>query len=91
MSKQKVPVELQVILRDLAIVESDEGRLLAKVHTRAALQVNDYIQIMLSKFQVRRTANASLHTSMAETRLVLNGVQHGDDGGEQQHEAEMVV
>jgi hypothetical protein len=91
MSKQKVPVELQAILRELAIVESDDSRLLAKVHTRAALQVNDYIQIMLSKFQVRRIANASLLTSMEETRLVLHGVQHGEDGGEQQHEAEVVV
>jgi hypothetical protein len=91
MSKTKVPVELQAILRDLAIVEPDDRRLLAKVHTRAALQVNDYVKIMLSKFQVHRTANASLHTSMAETRKVLNSVQHGEDGGEEQHEAEVVV
>ena len=91
MSKTKVPVELKAILRDLAIVEPDERRLLAKVHTRAALQVNDYIQIMLSKLQVCRPTNAHLHTSMAEARLVLHGVQHDDDGGEQQHEAEVVV
>jgi hypothetical protein len=91
MAKSKVPVELQAILRDLAIVESDDSRLLAKVHARAALQVNDYIQIMLSKFQVRRSANAALRTSMAEVRLVLHGVQHGEDGGEEQREAEVVV
>ena len=91
MSKQKVPVELQVILRDLCIVEPDSRRLLAKVHTRAAMQVKDYIEIMLSKFQVRSAANARLLDTIAETRLVLMRVQHEDHGGEEQHEADVVV
>ena len=91
MSKSKVPVELQVILRDLCIVEPDSRRLLAKVHTRAAMQVKDYIEIMLSKFQVRSAANARLLDTIAETRLVLMRVQHEDHGGEEQHEADVVV
>ena len=90
MSKQKVPVELQVILRDLCIVEPDSRRLLAKVHTRAALQVKDYVEIMLSKFEVRSGANARLRETIAETRLVLMRAQQ-EDGGEEQHEAAVVV
>jgi hypothetical protein len=90
MSKQKVPVELQVILRDLCIVEPDSRRLLAKVHTRAALQVKDYVEIMLSKFEVRSGANARLRETIAETRLVLMRAQQ-EDGGEEKNEAGMVV
>lgn len=77
MSKQKVPVpvELQVILRDLGVVEPDGRRLLAKVHTRAAMQVKDYIEIMLSKFQIGRGGNARLQDTIAETRLVLMRIQ----------------
>jgi hypothetical protein len=37
MSKTSIPLELQVILRDLSIAESESGRALAKVHKRAAL------------------------------------------------------
>ena len=93
MSKQKVsiPVELQVILRDLVVVEPDGRRLFVKVHTRAAMQVKDYIQIMLSKFHVRGGPNARLHDTIAETRLVLMRVQHEHNGGEEQHEADVVV
>ena len=91
MSKQKVPVELQVILRDLRIVEPDCRKLLAKVHTRAALQVKDYVEIMLSKFHVRGGPNARLHDTIAETRLVLMRVEHEHNGGEEQHEADVVV
>ena len=90
MSKQKVPVELQAILRDLCIVEPDSRRLLAKVHTRAALQVKDYVEIMLSKFEVRSGANARLRETIAETRLVLMRAQQ-EDGGEEQHEAVVAV
>ncbi len=90
MSKQKVPVELQVILRDLCIVEPDSRRLLAKVHTRAALQVKDYVEIMLSKFEVRSGANARLRETIAETRLVLMRAQQ-EDGGEEKNEAGMIV
>ena len=89
--KVPVPVELQVILRDLGVVEPDGRKLLAKVHSRAALQVKDYVQIMLSKFQVRSAANARLLDTIAETRLVLMRVQHEDHGGEEQHEADVVV
>ena len=81
MSKHKVTVELQVILRDLCIVESDSRRLFAKVHTRVALQVKDYVEIMLSKFQVR-SDNTRLRDTIVETRHVLMRAQ--DDGGEEQ-------
>ena len=91
MSKQKIPVELQVILRDVRITEPDSRKLLEKVHTRAAMQVKDYIDIILSKFEIGRKSNAGLRESIAETRLALMSVQHEHDSGEEKHEAEVVV
>ena len=91
MSKQKIPVELQVILRDVRITEPDSRKLLEKVHTRAAMQVKDYIDIIISKFQIGVKPNAGLRESIAETRLALMSVQHEHEGGEEQHEAEVVV
>jgi hypothetical protein len=91
MSKQKIPVELQVILRDLCITEPDSRKLLEKVHARAAMQVKDYIHIILSKFQVGRRSDAGLRESMAETRLALMSVQQEHEGGEEQHETGVVV
>jgi hypothetical protein len=91
MSKQKIPVELQVILRDLSISEPDSRKLLEKVHTRAAMQVKDYIDIILSKFEVGRKSNAGLRESMAETRLALMSVQHEHESDAEKHETEMVV
>ena len=91
MSKQKIPVELQVILRDLCITEPDSRKLLEKVHARAAMQVKDYIDIILSKFDVGRKSNAGLRESMAETRLALMSVQHEHESDAEKHEAEMVV
>ena len=91
MSKQKIPVELQVILRDLAITEPDSRKLLEKVHTRAAMQVKDYIDIILSKFEVGRKLNAGLRESMAETRLALMSVQHEHESDAEKHETEVVV
>lgn len=91
MSKQKIPVELQVILRDLSITEPDSRKLLEKVHARAAMQVKDYIDIILSKFEVGRKSNAGLRESMAETRLALMSVQHEHESDAEKHETEMVV
>ena len=91
MSNQKIPVELQVILRDVRITEPDSRKLLEKVHTRAAMQVKDYIDIILSKFEIGRKSNAGLRESIAETRLALMSVQHEHDSGEEKHEAEVVV
>jgi hypothetical protein len=91
MSKQKIPVELQVILRDLSITEPDSRKLLEKVHARAAMQVKDYIDIILSKFEVGRKSNAGLRESMAETRLALMSVQHEHESDAEKHETDMVV
>jgi hypothetical protein len=91
MSKPKIPVELQAILRDLSITEPDSRKLLQKVHTRAAMQVKDYIDIVLSKLQISGSSNAALRESIADTRLVLMSVQHEHDSGEQQHETDVVV
>jgi hypothetical protein len=91
MSKQKIPLELQVILRDVRITETDSRKLLDKVHTRAAMQVKDYMDIILSKFEIGRKSNAGLRESIAETRLALMSVQHEHDSGEEKHEAEVVV
>ena len=78
MSKTSIPLELQVILRDVSIVECDAGKALDKVHKRAALQVNDYLHIVLIKFEAHDHGGGSLETSIAETRLALDCV-HGDD------------
>jgi hypothetical protein len=91
MSKQKIPLELQVILRDVRITETDSRKLLDKVHTRAAMQVKDYIDIILSKFEVGRKSNAGLRESMAETRLALMSVQHEHESDAEKHETEVVV
>ena len=91
MSKQKIPLELQVILRDVRITETDSRKLLDKVHTRAAMQVKDYMDIILSKFEIGRKSNAGLRESIAETRLALMSVQHEHDSGEEKHEADVVV
>ena len=55
------------------------------------MQVKDYIDIILSKFEVGRKSNAGLRESMAETRLALMSVQHEHESGEEKHETEMVV
>lgn len=91
MSKQKIPVELQVILRDLCITEPDSRKLLEKVHTRAAMQVKDYIDIILTKFHIGRRSNTNLRESMTGTRVALMSVQHEHDSGEEQHETDVVV
>lgn len=91
MSKQKIPVELQAILRDACITEPDSRKLLQKVHARAATQVRDYIDIILSKLQVGGRPNTALRESMAETRLALMSVQEEHEGGEEQHETGVVV
>jgi hypothetical protein len=91
MSRQKIPVELQVILRDLSISEPDSRKLLEKVHTRAAMQVKDYIDNILSKIEVGRKSNAGLRESMAETRLALMSVQHEHESDAEKHETEVKV
>jgi collagenase-like PrtC family protease len=91
MSKASIPVELQAILEDLSIKESDGTRLMSKVRVRAAQQVKDYIDIMLMKLHVRDASNTSLQRTIAQTRLALNSVEHEDDRAKQQQEAGVVV
>ena len=91
MSKPKIPVELQVILKDLCIAESDDATLLRKVHTRAALQVRDYLQIIVSKFELHTHGKAQLAQTIDDTRRLLQHVEHADDAAEEQHEAHVVV
>jgi hypothetical protein len=91
MSKAKIPVELAVILKDLSIVEPDASKLLTKVKQRAALQVNDYVEIMLSKLNVAKEGTRSLADTVADTREILIGVEQEDEGREQRHEARVVV
>jgi hypothetical protein len=79
MSKASIPVELQAILGDLSIQESDSTRLMSKVRARAAQQVKDYIDIMLMKLHVRDAANASLQRTITQTRLALDSVEHEDE------------
>ena len=91
MSKASIPVELQAILEDLSIKESDGTRLMSKVRARAAQQVKDYIDIMLMKLHVRDASNTSLQRTIAQTRVALNSVEHENDRGKQQQEAGVVV
>jgi hypothetical protein len=91
MSKPKIPVELQAILRDLAIVESDDSRVLAKVHARAALQVKDYLSIIVSKFELNKRAKTPLAQTIDDTRRILQGVEHPEHAAEERDEAGVVV
>lgn len=91
MSKTSIPLELQVILRDVSITESDSGRALDKVHRRAALQVSDYLHIVLIKFEVYDHGSASLETSIAETRLALDCVHDDNKSGDEEREAGVIV
>ena len=91
MSKANIPVEIQAILQDLSLKETDGTRLLSKVRARAAQQVKDYIDIMLMKFRVHDTENSSLQRTITQTIRALGSVEHDDDGGKQQDEASVVV
>ena len=91
MSKRKIPVEVQVILQELCIEPADEATLLRKVHTRAALQVNDYLSILLSKFELNTAGKQPLAQTIDDTRRILERVQHAEHAGEEQDEAGVVV
>ena len=91
MAKQKIPVELQAILKELSIVEADEATLLRKVHTRAALQVKDYLSIVVSKFELNTPVKTLLAQTIDDTRRVLQHVDQGQHGAEEHGEADVVV
>jgi len=91
MSKPKIPVELQVILKELCIADSDEATVLKKVHTRAALQVKDYLSIIVSKLELNARAKTQLAQTIDDTRRMLEHVEHREHGAEEQHEAGVVV
>ena len=91
MSKPKIPVELQAILKELCIEEADEARLLRKVHTRAAMQVKDYLCIMVSKFELSQGAKTQLAQTIDDTRRILEHVEHGEHACDEHDEADVVV
>ena len=91
MSKPKIPVELQVILLELCIPPADEATLLRKVHTRAALQVKDYLSIVLSKLELNAGGKQPLAQTIDDTRRILQRVHHAQQAGEEQDEADVVV
>ena len=91
MSKPKIPVELQVILQELCIPPADEATLLRKVHTRAALQVKDYLSIIVSKFELNKRAKTPLALTIDDTRRILEHVEHREQTAKQQDEAAVVV
>jgi hypothetical protein len=82
MSKPKIPVELQAILHELCIKESDDATLLRKVHTRAALQVKDYLSIIVSKFELHTRAKTPLTQAVDDTRRILERVEHREHAAE---------
>jgi len=91
MSKPKIPVELAVILKELCIEDADEARLLRKVHTRAALQVKDYLSIIVSKFELNTRAKTQLAQTIDDTRRILQRVEHPEHAAEERDEAGVVV
>ena len=91
MSKPKIPVELQAILQELCIASADEATLLRKVHTRAALQVKDYLSIVVSKLELNTPAKTPLAQTIDDTRRVLERVEHPEHAAEERDEARVVV
>jgi hypothetical protein len=91
MSKPKIPVELQAILKELCIEEADEGALLRKVHSRAALQVKDYLSIIVSKFELNARAGTALLQTIDDTRRLLQQVEQREHAAEEHDEADVVV
>ena len=90
MSKPKIPVELQAILHELCI-ESDDATLLRKVHSRAALQVRDYLSIIVSKFELNMRAKTPLTQAVDDTRRILQHVEQREHASEEHGEADVVV
>jgi hypothetical protein len=91
MSKPKIPVELQVILQELCIAPADEATLLRKVHTRAALQVKDYLSIVVAKLELNSRAKTQLAQTIDDTRRILQRVEHPEHAAEERDEAGVVV
>jgi hypothetical protein len=91
MSKASIPIEIQAILQDLSIKETDSTRVLSKVRARAAQQVKDYVDIMLMKFRVHDTENTSLQRTITQTIRALGSVEHEDDGDKEQDETRVVI
>jgi hypothetical protein len=91
MSKPKIPVELQVILQELCVADADEAALLRKVHTRAALQVKDYLSIIVSKLELNKRGRSALTDTIDGTRRMLEHVQQEEQDAEEQREAGVVV
>lgn len=91
MSKPKIPVELQAILQELCIAPADEATVLKKVHTRAALQVKDYLSIIVSKLELNARAKTPLAQAIDDTRRILERVEHPEHAAEQRDEAGVVV
>ena len=91
MSKPKIPVELKAILQELCIAPADEATLLRKVHTRAALQVKDYLSIIVSKFELNTHVKTLLAEAVDDTRRMLQHVDQGQQGAEEHGEADVVV
>jgi hypothetical protein len=84
-------VELQVILQELGIPPADEATLLRKVHSRAALQVKDYLSIIVSKLELNTRAKTPLAQTIDDTRRILQGVEHPEHAAEERDEAGVVV
>lgn len=91
MSKASIPIEIQAILQDLSIKETESTRVLSKVRARAAQQVKDYVDIMLMKFRVHDTENTSLQRTITQTIRALGSVEHEDDGDKEQDETRVVI
>jgi hypothetical protein len=90
MSKPKIPVELQAILQELCIAPADEATLLCKVHTRAAMQVKDYLNIVVAKLELNTRAKTQLTETIDDTRRILQCVEHPEHAAEERDEAGVV-
>lgn len=67
--KAKLPVELIHILNDVGITSSDASTVERRVRERAAMQVQDYMEVMCRK--ISQFQGVTVNTSVEDTMRML--------------------
>ncbi len=75
----------------MCVAEADEAAVLRKVHTRAALQVKDYLSIIVAKLELNARGRGALAETIDGTRRMLQHVHQEEHVSEEQREARVVV
>ena len=68
-TKPKMPVEMMHILNDVGITSTDASTVERQVRERAAMQVQDYIEVMHRK--ISQFHGVELNTSVEDTMRML--------------------